>query len=77
MKNIQLDMTFPDMMNTTETELKILLASKLYESGQLSLGYAAEAAGLSKRTFIELLGQYNVSLFSQNVQELQEDIANA
>ena len=77
MKNVQLNIILPDMLGTTEAELKITLASRLYENGRLSLGQAADAAGLSKRTFAELLGQYGVSLFSQSVDELREDIANA
>ena len=77
MKNVQLNIVLPDMIGATEAELKITLASHLYEKGRLSLGQAAAAAGLSKRTFSELLGQYGVSLFSQNLDELREDIANA
>jgi predicted HTH domain antitoxin len=77
MKNIQLNIPLPDMSSTTELDLKVMLAAKLYETEQLSLGQAADVAGLSKRAFTELLGNYGVSLFSQNLQELREDIANA
>ncbi len=42
----------------------MLLASKLYEQGKLSLGRAAELARYSKRTFMELLGVYDVSIFN-------------
>ena len=77
MKQIQLNITLPSMTATTEAELKMILASRLYENGLLSLGQAADAAGLTKRTFSELLGQYGVSLFSQSAEELQEDILNA
>ncbi len=55
----------------------MILASRLYESGKLSAGQAAEVAGLSKRTFIELLGRYGVSVFSQSAEDLQNDIENA
>jgi hypothetical protein len=34
-------------------------------------------AGLSKRTFVEMLGKYGVSLFSQTADELKSDIDNA
>ena len=77
MKTIQLNIEFPNMVNTTEFELKILLASKLYEKEELSLGQAAKAAGLSKRAFIEILGNYHVSIFSENEADLRSDIANA
>jgi len=65
------------MTSSTETELKMMLASRLYESRQLSLGQEADAAGLTKRTFSELLRQYGVSLFSQTLDELRKDIVNA
>ena len=77
MRNVSLTISLPDTDITTELELKTMLAAKLYERESLSLGQAANAAGLSKRTFAELLGNYNVSLFSQNTKELQQDILNA
>ena len=55
----------------------MLLASKLYEQGKLSLGQAAELAGYSKRTFMELLSTYNVSVFNYDAQDLENDIRNA
>jgi predicted HTH domain antitoxin len=77
MKQIQLTITLPEMATATEADLKMMLASRLYETEKLSLGQAADVAGLTKRTFAELLGQYGVSLFSQTPEELCEDIANA
>lgn len=55
----------------------MLLATKLYEQGKLSMGQAAELAGYSKRTFMELLAKYNVSVFNYEAQELENDIRNA
>jgi predicted HTH domain antitoxin len=77
MRTIQLNIELPNMVNATEFELKTLLASKLYEKKELSLGQAARVAGLSKRAFIEILGNYQVSLFSENEADLRSDIANA
>ena len=77
MRQVQLNISLPDMTSSTETELKMMLASRLYESRQLSLGQEADAAGLTKRTFSELLRQYGVSLFSQTLDELRKDIVNA
>jgi len=54
-----------------------LLAAKLYEKGTLSLGQAADLAGYSKRTFMELLANYNVSVFNYPADDLEKDIANA
>ena len=58
-------------------EASMLLATQLYKQGKLSLGQAAELAGYSKRTFMELLGNYNVSVFNYGEQELENDIRNA
>ncbi|HEY9342246.1 MAG TPA: UPF0175 family protein [Hanamia sp.] len=58
-------------------EVAMLVATQLYEKGKLSLGQAAEVAGLSKRTFAELLGKYNVSIFNYPASDLSRDVANA
>ena len=55
----------------------MLLAARLYEQGKLSLGQAAELAGYSKRTFMELLGDYGVALFDLTEEELLNDVQNA
>jgi len=55
----------------------MLLASKLFEEGKLSSGQAAELVGITKRSFVELLGRYNVSLFGYDYEELEEDVKNA
>jgi predicted HTH domain antitoxin len=77
MRNVSLNISLPDTANASEADLKIMLAAKLYEREALSLGQAADAANLSKRAFTELLGSYDVSLFSQDVTELHKDILNA
>ncbi|WP_222851936.1 UPF0175 family protein [Cyclobacterium plantarum] len=51
-----------------------MIAVKLFKDGKLSTGQAAESVGVSKRTFIELLGEYNVSVFGYNDEELEEDL---
>ena len=58
-------------------QLYMILASGLYEQGKLSLGQAAEVANMSKRTFAELLGNYNVSIFNYPATDLVQDVANA
>lgn len=75
MKTITL--TLPDSLDIDNKDLAMLVASRLYEQGKLSLGQAAEVAGLTKRTFAELLGNYNVSLFNYPASDLDSDIANA
>nr|NQU91360.1 UPF0175 family protein [Bacteroidota bacterium] len=58
-------------------DFSMIIASKLYEDGKLTAGQAAKIAGISKRTFIELLGRYGVSVFSSSLSDLHTDIANA
>jgi predicted HTH domain antitoxin len=67
----------PDNLDLTNRELIMLIASRLYEQGKLSLGQAAELAGLTKRTFAELLNQYNVSIFNFPYTDLSSDVENA
>jgi predicted HTH domain antitoxin len=75
MRTIQLNI--PDSVDKNDSELTMIIAAKLYEDGTLSSGQAAELAGLSKRSFIEMLGKYGVSVFSTSVDDLESDIANA
>ena len=75
MKTITLNI--PDHLGVDQLQLLMLLASQLYEQGKLSLGQAAALAGLSKTTFIELLGKYDVSVFNFPSQELSKDVLNA
>jgi predicted HTH domain antitoxin len=71
MKKITL--TLPDHLEIDEQETRRFLAAKLYESGRLSLGQAAELAGLSKVAFSEILGDYNVSLINYPPSEIRRD----
>ena len=65
----------PDTMELEPKETIRFLAAKLYESGKLSLGQAAELAGLSKIAFAEILGDYNVSIFNYPAGEIIRDAA--
>jgi Uncharacterized small protein len=72
-----LQLNFPNTIEQSDDELRLLIAAKLYENGTLTSGQAAELAGLSKREFIQVIGNYNVSVFSTLVEDLESDIANA
>lgn len=72
-----LTLNIPDSLDLDNTQAAMLIATKLYEQGKLSLGQAAEVAGLTKRTFAELLGSYNVSIFNDPASNLSKDVANA
>lgn len=72
-----LTINIPDNLDLEDKEAKMLLASKLFEKGKITLGQAAELAGYSKRTFMELLKDYDVSIFNYSSDELEKDAENA
>ena len=43
------------------------LLVRLYGQGTISSGKAAELLGISRRAFLDLLGQYNVSYFDETM----------
>ena len=65
----------PDKIELDPKETIKFLSSKLYESGRLSLGQAAELAGLSKMAFAEIIGDYNVSVINYPITDVLQDAA--
>lgn len=63
----------PEDLEWRDAEIKRFLAAKLYEIGKLSLGQAAVMAGLSKRTFSEILADYDVSLINYSAEDISKD----
>ena len=72
-----LSLNVPDSLDVDNRDLAMLVSTQLYKEGKLSLGQAAEVAGITKRTFAELLGTYNVSIFNFPASEISNDVANA
>ncbi|MGZ5245091.1 MAG: UPF0175 family protein [Bacteroidia bacterium] len=72
-----LTIQLPGTLDLGDKEAKMVLASKLYEMGKLTLGQAAELAGYTKQTFMELLANYGVPVFNFPPDELADDIKNA
>lgn len=68
-----LTLNIPDNLELEETETKRFLAAKMYEMGKLSLGQAADLAGLSKVAFAEILADYDVSLVNYPPPEIVRD----
>lgn len=67
-----LSLQLPDEVN--EVELKMTIASVLFEKGILSSGQAAEVVGITKREFIETVGQYGVSIFGETAADLNTNL---
>jgi len=72
-----LTINLPDSIDLDDKEAIMLLAVKLYEQAKLSLGEAADLAGLSKKKFTESLGKYDVSVFNFPASDLAKDVNNA
>jgi len=64
----------PECVRINQREVLLILAANLYEQGTLSIGQAAAVAGYSKRTFMEALGDYGVSVFNYAPEDLTEVI---
>ena len=47
---------------------------KLFETGKLTVGQAAQLAGYSKPTFIELLGKLDVPVIDYPPEELEQEM---
>jgi predicted HTH domain antitoxin len=56
-----------------ERELRLASALKLFDMGRISSGLASRLAGMSRVEFLLQCGQYDVSIFQQNEQELAAD----
>ena len=72
-----LNLNLPDSFELDEKEILMVLASQLYEKGNLSLGQGADLASVSKRYFAERLADYGVSIFNYPVDDLSKDVRNA
>lgn len=67
-----LTLTLPDGIEPEEARL--LLATKLFEDGRVSLGRAAEVAGYSKATFAELLSRRGVAVIDYPPDDLNTEV---
>jgi predicted HTH domain antitoxin len=57
-----------------EHELRFLLAVKLFELRRLSLGKAAELAGMHKASFLDELGQLGVAVINLDDDQIQDEL---
>lgn len=70
-------LNIPETLDLDDKEALMVLAAGLYERGRLSLGQAADLVGISKRSFMEMLSSYGVSVFNYSPEDIDRDIANA
>ena len=61
-----------------EHDLKMELAGTLYTKGIMGTSEAAALVGISRRAFIETMGQYHISLIDEStIDGLADEVANA
>ena len=75
MKTLTIEL--PDALSTqAEHDLKMQLAGTLYAKGLFSSSQAAALVGISRREFIETMGQYGYSLFDTfTTPDFEHDLA--
>ena len=64
----------PDSLEENHQDTVSFIAAKLYEAGKLSLGQAAEMAGLNKVEFAKVIGNYGVSLLNYSLEDVIGDV---
>ncbi len=65
-----LTLQLPDTVD--EKDVKMQIAAHLYDKGIMSSGQAADIVGISKKEFIETVGQYGVSIFGESIDDLEK-----
>jgi predicted HTH domain antitoxin len=59
---------------TLERELSLDLAVRLFEKGSVSLGKAAQLAGLSKIDFMAELSRSNITVINLDSEEIEAEV---
>ena len=67
-------------MNRTHDEMardvKLYAALMLFQLGKLSSGMAAQMAGMPRVQFLELCGEYGISVFQYTAKELAVELTD-
>jgi len=76
---MKIEVYLPDnsYKNFSEEDVKLVLASALYDKEIVALGYAAESVGFTKRFLIENMGKFNVPILKMNKNEFKKGLENA
>ncbi len=70
MKTLTIDL--PEEVN--EREARMTIAAALFDKGIFSSGQSAEFVGISKREFLETVGNFGVSIFGETVEDLRKPV---
>lgn len=66
-----------ESLEAMETDLRLTLAARLFEEGRLSLGRAAELAGMHKADFMDELGRRKIPVMNWDDEEIRHEFADA
>jgi predicted HTH domain antitoxin len=58
-------------------DVKLYAALMLYQLGKLSSGIAAQMAGMPRVEFLQLCGEYDISVFQYTPEELAAELEHA
>lgn len=70
-----LTLEIPASLENNREDTVRFLAAKLYESGKLTLGQAAQMAGMKKWDFAEILVDYGVDFIQYTFEDVLTDVA--
>ena len=65
-----LTIQLPDSVD--EKEVKMQLAAYLFDKDIMSSGQAAALVGITKREFLENVGEYGVSIFGEGIDDIEK-----
>ncbi|MFB2119880.1 UPF0175 family protein [Parapedobacter sp. 2B3] len=69
-----LTLEVPESLQKNRDDTVRFLAAKLYESGKLTLGQAAQMAGMKKWDFAEILSDYGVDYIQYTYEDVVADV---
>ncbi len=72
-----LNLKVPIKSGADQNDVVKFLAAKLYESGRLTLGQAADMIGMRTVEFADILSQYGVSFINYPASDIKQVVANA
>jgi predicted HTH domain antitoxin len=63
-------------LGISEEDAELLLAMKLFETGRISLGQAAELSGYTYPAFLEVLRHAKIPVANYTAEELRAEVAS-
>ena len=76
---MELTVKLPDTLDAKSmSELsRQMVGLELFKTGEFSIGYCADVAGMAYDDFLLLLGQHKIPMFTRTKEELLDELNNA